>query len=295
MSKVGRGMPQAITVPGLRERKALGQRAVMLTAYDYPSARIAEDAGADILLVGDSLGMVIQGHQDTLAVSLDQMVYHSAMVSRAAKRALVVADMPFMTYHTGWQDAVRNCGRCLQEGGVQGVKIEGGAKRADLIKALVDNEIPVMGHIGLTPQSLHQLGGFKVQGRTPEAIDQLLRDAEAVEAAGAFCVVLECIPSEVAKAITERSGILTIGIGAGPHCDGQVLVFHDVLGLYDGPLPRFVRTYGDFGKQMREALTRFSEDVLSGRFPSEEEAFHLSPDVARRLGAKDDDAGSATH
>ncbi len=295
MSKVGRGMPQAITVPGLRERKALGQRAVMLTAYDYPSARIAEDAGADILLVGDSLGMVIQGHQDTLAVSLDQMVYHSAMVSRAAKRALVVADMPFMTYHTGWQDAVRNCGRCLQEGGVQGVKIEGGAKRADLIKALVDSEIPVMGHIGLTPQSLHRLGGFKVQGKTPEAVEQLLKDAEAVEAAGAFCMVLECIPSEVARAITERSGILTIGIGAGPHCDGQVLVFHDVLGLYDGPLPRFVRTYGDFGKQMREALTRFSEDVMSGRFPSEEEAFHLSPEMARRLGAKDDDAGSAAH
>jgi len=295
MSKLGKGMPQAITVPGLRERKALGQRAVMLTAYDYPSAHIAEDAGADILLVGDSLGMVIQGRPDTLAVSLDQMVYHCAMVSRAARRSLVVADMPFMTYHTGWRDAVRNCGRCVQEGGVQGVKIEGGAKRADLIKAIVDSEIPVMGHIGLTPQSLHKLGGFKVQGRTADAAEQLLRDAAAVEAAGAFCMVLECIPSEVAREITARSGILTIGIGAGPHCDGQVLVFHDVLGLCDGPLPRFVRTYGEFGKQMREALTRFSEDVLAGRFPSEEEAFHLSPELAKRFGAKDDDAGSATH
>jgi 3-methyl-2-oxobutanoate hydroxymethyltransferase len=289
VSKIGKTMPQAITVPGLRERKALGQRAVMLTAYDYPSGRMAEDAGADILLVGDSLGMVIQGHPDTLAVTLDQMVYHCTMVSRAAKRALVVADMPFMTYHTGWQEAVRNCGRCVQEGGVQGVKIEGGAKRADLIKALVDNEIPVMGHIGLTPQSLHAMGGFKVQGRTLESAERLLEDAKAVEAAGAFCMVLECIPSEVAREITARSGILTIGIGAGPHCDGQVLVFHDVLGLYDGPLPRFVRPYGDFGKQMREALGRFREDVMEGRFPTEEEAFHLAPELEKRFGEKGPD------
>ncbi len=286
-------MPQAITVPGLRERKAQGQRVVMLTAYDHPSGRMAEDAGADILLVGDSLGMVVQGQPDTLAVTLDHMVYHCAMVSRAAKRSLVVADMPFMTYHTGWEDAVRNCGRCLQEGGVQAVKIEGGAKRAALIKALVDSEIPVMGHIGLTPQSLHTFGGFKVQGKTAEAAQGLLDDAKAVEEAGAFAMVLECIPSEVAKEITARSGILTIGIGAGPHCDGQVLVFHDLLGLYDGPMPRFVRSYGDFGKQMREALGRFREDVLSGRFPSEEEAFHLSPDQARRFGAKDEDAGTS--
>ncbi len=295
MSKISKAMPQAITVPGLRERKALGERVVMLTAYDSPSAKIAEDAGADVLLVGDSLGMVVQGHPDTLGVTLDQMVYHCAMVSRSAKRSLVVADMPFMTYHTGWQDAVRNCGRCLQEGGVQGVKIEGGAKRADLIKALVDSEIPVMGHIGLTPQSLHTFGGFKVQGRTLEAAEALLRDAKAVEEAGAFSMVLECIPSEVAREITARSGILTIGIGAGPHCDGQVLVFHDVLGLYDGSLPRFVRPYGDFGKQMREALGNFKRDVMEGRFPTEEEAFHLSPDLARQFGAKDDDADSSAH
>ncbi len=288
-------MPQAVTVPVLRERKTAGEKAVMLTAYDYPSARIAEDAGADVLLVGDSLGMAVQGRHDTLGVTLDHMVYHCSMVSRAATRALVVADMPFMTYHTGWQDAVRNCGRCLQEGGVQGVKIEGGRKRAALIRRLVANEIPVMGHIGLTPQSLHNLGGFKVQGRTLDAAEQLLADAKAVEEAGAFALVLECIPSEVAAEITARSGILTIGIGAGPHCDGQVLVFHDLLGLYDGRLPRFVRTYGDFGKVMRKALGRFRDDVLNGRFPSEEEAFHLSPELAERFGGTKNNADTAAH
>jgi len=290
MSKVRNAMPQAVTVPALKERKAAGERCVMITAYDYPSARIAEDAGADILLVGDSLGMVVQGQQDTLVVTLDQMAYHSAMVARAAKRALVVSDMPFLTYHTGFKDAIRNCGRCLQEAGVQGVKIEGGAKRAPLIRRLVQNGIPVMGHIGLTPQSIHALGGFKVQGKTLEAADELLKDARAVEQAGAFAMVLECIPSEVAREITARAGILTIGIGAGPHCDGQVLVFHDLLGLYDGPIPHHVRVYGEFGKLMREALARFKEDVLSGAFPTEDEAFHLSPELAEIFGAKERDA-----
>ena len=285
MSKAGKSMPQAITVPLLRERKAAGQRAVMITAYDFPSARIAEDAGADILLVGDSLGMVVQGRQDTLGVTLDHMVYHCSMVSRAARRALVVADMPFMTYHTGVRDALRNCGRCLQEGGVHGVKIEGGANRAPLIRRLVENGIPVMAHIGLTPQSLHNLGGFKVQGRTARSAQQLLADAKSVEEAGAFSIVLECIPSEVAREITARSGILTIGIGAGPSCDGQVLVFHDLLGLYEEGMPRFVRQYGDFGKQMRHALARFCGDVLEGRFPTEDEAFHLSADEARLFGS----------
>jgi 3-methyl-2-oxobutanoate hydroxymethyltransferase len=290
MSKVRQAMPQAVTVPALRQRKASGEKVVMLTAYDYPSARMAEDAGADVLLVGDSLGMVVQGRGDTLGVTLDQMVYHCSMVSRAAHRALVVADMPFLTYHSGWRDAVRNCGRCLQEGGAQGVKIEGGARRAGLVRSLVDNGIPVMGHIGLTPQSLHELGGFKVQGRTPEAAEKLLKDAAAVEKAGAFSLVLECIPSEVAAEITARSGIPTIGIGAGPRCDGQVLVFHDILGLYEGPLPRFVRSYGDFGTQMREALRRFRDDVTQGRFPSEEEAFHLNAEAAKAFGVSRDHA-----
>jgi 3-methyl-2-oxobutanoate hydroxymethyltransferase len=294
MSKVHNPMPQAVTVPALRERKANGERCVMVTAYDYPSARIAEDAGTDVLLVGDSLGMVVQGHHDTLGVTLDQMVYHSSLVARAARRALVVSDMPFLSYQTGFRDAIRNCGRCLQEAGVQGVKIEGGARRAPLIRRLVQNDIPVMAHIGLTPQSIHALGGFRVQGKTLETAGELLRDAKAVEEAGAFAIVLECIPSEVAKEITARAGILTIGIGAGPHCDGQVLVLHDLLGLYDGPKPHHVRVYGEFGKMMRDALARFRDDVVNGRFPTEEEAFHLSPELADAFGAREKNAGPAS-
>jgi len=276
MSKIKHSIPQAITVPALRRRKAEGPKIVMLTAYDFPTARIAEDAGADILLVGDSLGMVIQGKQNTLGVTLDQMVYHSSMVSRAARRTLVVADMPFMTYQTGWMDALRNCGKCVQEGGVHAVKIEGGKHRSSLIKRLVRNGIPVMGHIGLTPQSLHALGGFKIQGKTRQSAEKLIKDAVAVEKAGAFCIVLECIPAEVAAEITKCLSIPTIGIGAGASCDGQVLVFHDLLGLYEEFLPRFVRRYGNFGTQMKEALEKFREDVLSGNFPTEKEAFHLS-------------------
>ncbi len=282
MSKIAAFPPEALSVPAVRSRKPGGPKLVMLTAYDFPSAKLGEEAGADILLVGDSLGMVIQGQPDTLRVTLDQMVYHCSMVSRAARRALVVADMPFLTYHTGLDDAVRHCGRCVQEGGVQAVKLEGGAKRAAVIRHLVQNEIPVMGHVGLTPQSIHALGGFKVQGRTLEAARQLVADARAAEEAGAFCLVLECIPAEVAAEITATVSIPTIGIGAGPHCDGQVLVFHDLLGLYeDARLPRFVRRYGTFGTQMREAIGRFREDVVEGRFPSSGEAFHLPEETSR--------------
>lgn len=280
---MGTTLAGALSVPAIREKKAQGERLVMLTAYDFPSARLGDEAGADLLLVGDSLGMVIQGHGDTLRVTLDQMVYHCSLVSRAAKRALVVADMPFLTYHTGFEDAVRNCGRCVQEGGVQGVKIEGGKERAPLVRHLVDQGIPVMGHVGLTPQSVHQLGGFKVQGKTAEAAHALVDDALALETAGAFCVVLECIPAEVAAEITSRLTVPTIGIGAGSHCDGQVLVFHDLLGLYDGPKPRFVRRYGEFGQAMLQALTRFRDDVRSGEFPSEAEAFHLSDEAQRKF------------
>ncbi len=287
MSKMRQALPQAITVPVVRARKASGEKVVMLTAYDYPSARIAEDSGADVLLVGDSLGMVVQGRSDTLGVTLEQMVYHCTMVARAAKRTLVVADMPFLTYQAGPRDALINCGRCLKEGGAQAVKIEGGARRAPLVRRLVENDIPVMGHIGLTPQSLHALGGFKVQGRTLEAQEQLLKDALALERAGAFSLVLECVPSEVAREITAAVRIPTIGIGAGPYCDGQVLVFHDLLGLYEGHLARFVRPYGDFGRQMREALSHFGEDVRGGKFPTEEEAFHLQTDTARAAAKKE--------
>jgi len=281
VSKIGPIPHGALSVPALRARKGSGERLVMLTAYDFPSARLGEEAGADLLLVGDSLGMVVQGQGDTLRVTLDQMVYHCSMVSRAAHRALVVADMPFLTYHTGPDEAVRNAGRCLQEGGVQAVKLEGGLLRAPVVRHLVDNGIPVMGHIGLTPQSVHALGGFKVQGRSLEAARTLLEDARAIEEAGAFCLVLECIPAEVAAEITARVTIPTIGIGAGPDCDGQVLVFHDLLGLYEGARPRFVRAYGEFGLQMREALSRFRDDVVAGRFPTGDESFHLSDEAAR--------------
>jgi 3-methyl-2-oxobutanoate hydroxymethyltransferase len=273
----------AVTVPALKERKGRGERIVALTAYDFTSARLGEEAGADLLLVGDSLGMVIQGHGDTLRVTLDHMVYHCSIVSRACHRALVVADMPFLTFHTGPEDAVRNAGRCLQEGGVQGVKIEGGQKRAGLVRHLVENEIPVMGHIGLTPQSVHGLGGFKVQGRSAGRASALIEDALALEEAGAFAVVLECIPAEVAREITRRLAIPTIGIGAGPGCDGQVLVFHDLLGLYGERTPKFVRRYGEFGKAMREALRHFGEDVRSGAFPTDAESFHLEGEVRKHF------------
>lgn len=266
---------RAVTVPALKERKARGERIVALTAYDYTSARLGEESGADILLVGDSLGMVVQGHGDTLRVTLDQMVYHCAIVSRTCHRALVVADMPYMTFHTGGRDTVRNAGRCIQEGGVQGVKIEGGRKRSRLVRQLVENEIPVMGHIGLTPQSVHGLGGFKVQGRSAAGAQELLEDAAVLEEAGVFALVLECIPAEVAQEITRRLAVPTIGIGAGPGCDGQVLVFHDLLGLYNERAPRFVRRYGEFGKAMGEALKAFGTDVRSGAFPSHAESFHL--------------------
>ncbi len=272
-----------MSVPKVRKRKGARERLVMLTAYDFPSARFAEAAGIDILLVGDSLGMVVQGLNDTLRVTLDQTIYHTSLVSRAAKRALVVADMPFMSYHTGFDDAVRNAGRCIQEGGAQAVKIEGGLKRSDLIRHLVENEIPVMAHIGLTPQSVHALGGFKVQGKTLDTAQALVEDALSVENAGAFALVLECVPAEVAREITQRITIPTIGIGAGPHCDGQVLVFHDVLGLYDGHRPRFVRQYGEFGQAMTQALARYRNDVASGAFPSSEESFHLKEDTAKRF------------
>jgi 3-methyl-2-oxobutanoate hydroxymethyltransferase len=275
---------QSVTVPALKERKAKGERIVALTAYDTTSARLGEESGADVLLVGDSLGMVVQGHGDTLRVTLDHMVYHCAIVSRACHRALVVADMPFLSFHTGFGDAVRNAGRCLQEGGVQGVKIEGGRKRARLVNHLVENEIPVMGHIGLTPQSVHGLGGFKVQGKTVTRANELLDDAAALQEAGAFAVVLECIPSEVAAEITRRLAIPTIGIGAGPHCDGQVLVFHDLLGLYGERTPKFVRRYGEFGKAMGEALQNFGADVRSGGFPSEAESFHLEGEIRETFG-----------
>jgi len=263
--------PKRITVPYVREAPARGERLVMLTAYDYPQARIADAAGVDLVLVGDSLAMVVLGHADTLSVTMDEMLHHVRAARRGTERALLVADMPYGSFHLGPAQAVANALRFVKEAGAQAVKIEGA--RIDVLRALVDAEIPVMGHVGLTPQSIHRFGGFKVQGRGAAARAALVAAAEAVEEAGAFSLVLECIPSELARQVSERLAIPTIGIGAGPHCDGQVLVWHDLLGIEERIAPRFVRRYAQLGVATREAVAAYVADVRSGAFPSAEEAF----------------------
>lgn len=263
-----------VTVPAIRAMKSQ-QRIGMLTAYDYPSARAVDQAGADIILVGDSLGMVVLGYPDTLSVTVDDMIHHTRAVARGVSHALIVGDMPYLSYHVSSEETVQNAGRFIQAG-AQAVKIEGGKpSRIKTIEALIDAEIPVMGHIGLTPQSVNALGGFKVQGKGSDEARRLIEEAMALEAAGCFALVLECVPAELASFITERLSIPTIGIGAGPSCDGQVLVFHDVLGLYDEMKPKFVRQYAHLGEEMLKALTVFLEDIRAGRFPDEKtESFH---------------------
>jgi len=262
-----------VTVPALARRKARGEKLSMLTAYDFAFARIFDAAGVDVLLVGDSLGNVVQGHDTTLPVTLDEMVYHTRLVSRAARRALVVGDMPFGTYHASCEQAVGSAVRLLKEGGAHAVKLEGGERVADRIAAIARMDIPVMGHVGLTPQSVHQLGGFRVQGRGDEGHERVLRDARAVEASGAFAVVLECVPKELAREITQALAIPTIGIGAGLGCDGQVLVMHDLLGLSENPPPRFVRQYVALGEIARRAVEMWSEDVRNQKFPGDAESY----------------------
>jgi 3-methyl-2-oxobutanoate hydroxymethyltransferase len=257
-----------VRVPDLKEKKKRGERIVVLTAYDATMARLLDLAGMDVILVGDSLGMVIMGCGTTLPVTLDAMVHHTQAVCRGVKRALVVTDMPFLTYQISAAEAVRNAGRILQEGGATAVKIEGGRPMLEAVSRLVDVGIPVMGHLGLTPQSVHRLGGFRGQARTEEDAALLLEDARALEAAGAFSIVLESIPEEVARRVTAELSIPTIGIGAGPYCDGQVLVSYDVFGLYDGPVPPFVKQYAKLGEQMRAAAEAYAEDVRSGRYPA---------------------------
>jgi 3-methyl-2-oxobutanoate hydroxymethyltransferase len=241
----------------------------MLTAYDYPTARLLDAAGVDCLLVGDSLGTVVQGWETTLRVTLDQVIYHAEMVARAARQALVVADLPFLSYQVSSRQAMRSAGRILKETNCQAVKLEGGRKMVPTIQALVAAGIPVMGHVGLQPQAVRRLGGFKVQ----RSSDEILADAKAVADAGAFAMVLECIPSALAAQITAQVPIPTIGIGAGPHCDGQVLVIHDMLGLVDQFRPRFVRHYAELGEQIRAAVAAYVADVAAGRFPGEVESF----------------------
>ncbi|MGH9225052.1 MAG: 3-methyl-2-oxobutanoate hydroxymethyltransferase [Acidimicrobiales bacterium] len=275
-------MAQHVTVPVVRARKG-GAPLVMVTAYDAPGARIAADAGADVILVGDSLGMVVLGYEDTLQVTLADMVHHTAAVARARPPSLVVADLPWMTYHLSPEETVRNAAELIRAG-AHAVKLEGGARRVPMVEALVRAEIPVMGHIGLTPQSVHVMGGYKVQGQQADTAAALIDDALALAGAGCFAIVLEGIPAEVARAVTAAVAVPTIGIGAGPWCDGQVLVFHDLLGLEDRVLPRFVRRYASLKSDAVDAIKAFAEDVRARRFPSGAESYHVTDDVMATLG-----------
>ncbi|MBI4745035.1 MAG: 3-methyl-2-oxobutanoate hydroxymethyltransferase [Deltaproteobacteria bacterium] len=265
-------MEKKVTVLDIQKIKDDGRKITMLTAYDYPFARILDSAGVDILLVGDSSGSVVAGYENTLPVTMDEVIYHTRAVARGRKKALMVSDMPFMSYQLSIPDARFNAGRFLKEGGAEAVKIEGGVQIKDTIKAIVEIDIPVMGHIGLTPQSIHRMGGYKIQGRKEGQAEALLADALAVEEAGAFAVVLEGVTAALAEKITRELRIPTIGIGAGPHCSGQVLVIHDLLGL-SGRKLKFARQYADMEKVMSEAVKKYLDDVKSGSFPSEEESF----------------------
>jgi 3-methyl-2-oxobutanoate hydroxymethyltransferase len=270
-------MAQQCTVPVVRARKG-GVPLVMVTAYDAPTARIADEAGVDLILVGDSVAMVVLGYEDTLQVTVADMAHHTAAVARTRPHAMVVADLPWMSYHLGDADAVRNAAT-LVRAGAQAVKLEGGRKRLPVIRALLDAEIPVMGHLGLTPQSVHAMGGFKVQAKDASAARELLDDAVALADAGCFSIVLEGVPDRVAKVITEAIDVPTIGIGAGAWCDGQVLVFHDVAGLEDRVLPKFVRRYGSLKADGVVAISAYAADVRAGRFPSDAESYHLPDGV----------------
>ena len=263
-----------ITVPHILDRKLRSAKITCLTAYDYPTARLVDEAGIDIILVGDSLAQVVLGYDSTLPVTVDEMLHHLRAARRATRRALLVVDLPYGAYHLGETEALQASVRFVKEGGAEAVKLEGGRKRSTIIRRLVEAEIPVMGHIGLTPQSVHALGGYRVQGKSFESATDLVADAQAVEDAGAFALVLEGIPRELSAVITERLRIPTIGIGAGPDCDGQVLVLHDLVGLSFQPPAKFVRPYADVAGALREALVRFRNDVQAGRYPDDRESYH---------------------
>jgi len=279
-----------IAVPDILARKSLSSfpnssasKIVCLTAYDFPTARLLDEAGVDVILVGDSVGMVVLGHENTLPVTLEEMLHHTRAVRRGVRRSLLVADMPYGSYHIDIAESLRHAMRFVKEAGAEAVKVEGGERRVELIARLVEAEIPVMGHVGLTPQSVNALGGFRVQGKTAEAAERLLRDARAVEAAGAFSIVLESIPRELASQITRELRIPTIGIGAGPECDGQILVLHDMIGLGMGHTPKFARQYANVADTISRAVSEYAADVRSGQFPSDEESFHLSAEARERV------------
>lgn len=278
--------PEKVSAPSLRASKERGERLVCLTAYDYPTARVVDEAGIDVILVGDSLGNVVLGYGNTVPVTLDEILIHVKAVRRAVQRALLVADMPYGSFHTGADEAVRNALRLVKEGGAEAIKLEGGHKRVSLVKRLVDEEIAVMGHIGLTPQSINKLGAYRVQGKSAKGARELLDDARALEDAGVFAIVLEVVPREIAQMITESISIPTIGIGAGAHCDIQVLVLHDMLGLSFGKQARFVRPYANLRETITDAVSRFADDVRNGTYPSAAESYALPAEAAAELNIR---------
>jgi 3-methyl-2-oxobutanoate hydroxymethyltransferase len=265
----------AVTIPHLLEKKARGEKIVALTGYDFPTALILDEAGVDIILVGDSLGMVVLGYENTIPVTMDEMIHHTKAVTRAVRRALVIGDMPYFSFHQTEQLTIANASRFLKEAGAKAIKIEGASKRRlKLIEAMVEAEIPVMGHVGLTPQSIHHLGRFKVRGKETEEARKIYADAQDLERAGVFAVILECIPQDLARRITAKMRVPTIGIGAGPHCDGQILVFHDLVGYSTGYIPKFVKRYADLQAVIGRAVRKYTEDVKAGAFPDETHSYH---------------------
>ena len=281
------------SAPDVAARKGSGRPLVMVTAYDAPSARVVDQAGVDLILVGDTLAMVVLGYDDTLHVTIDDMAHHVGAVARTKPEALVVGDLPWMSYHVSLEETVCNAAALIRAG-AGAVKLEGGRKRLDSVRAILDAEIPVMGHVGLTPQSIHALGGFRVQGKTLDAAREIVDDAAALAEAGCFAVVLECVPDAVARLVTDAIPVPTIGIGAGRHCDGQVLVYHDLLGLQDYLRPKFVRRYANLHVDAVAAVERFAEDVRVGNFPSSEETYHAADDVAETLRLNDSSSAPET-
>jgi 3-methyl-2-oxobutanoate hydroxymethyltransferase len=274
---------EKITTATIREMKDSGERIVMVAAYDYPSARMLDEAGVEAILVGDSVGNVILGYRDTLPVTMDEMIHHTKAVARGVRRALVVGDMPFMSYQASAEDAIRNAGRFLKEGHAEAVKVEGGRGMIKKIEAIIQSGVPVMGHLGLTPQWYHQFGGFRVRGKTESSARVILEDARKLEQAGVFSIVLECIPWQLAKLITEKVEVPTIGIGAGPYCDGQVLVLHDILGLTGPHVPKFVKRFVKLDDVVTKALADFRREVKAGKFPTLEHSYEMPREEMRRL------------
>lgn len=277
--------PEKLTIRDLSKMKKRGEKITLLTAYDYPMAKLVDRAGIDMILVGDSLAMTVLGHESTLPVTMDEMISHARAVTRAVKRAFVVGDMPYLSYQVSDEDAVRNAGRFMQEALTDAVKVEGGEHVRGRVKAIIGSGIPVMGHLGLTPQSLSLLGGYRVQAKTARAARKLIGEARMLEDAGVFCIVLECIPREVGEAITDAVSVPTLGVGAGPHCDGQILVMHDMLGLFEFFSPKFAKQYVNLTETITTAFEAFRQDVKAGQFPGPEHCYTMKPEEAERLSA----------